>query len=362
MPRLYVHGNRLEYSNLRCKRARTRPGQKIERTRNRTGQGGRRAHYLPLSVSMESASDSRFDPNYAMQLLLDIAQEQSVESLLNKLVTRGVEQPSEIVCVQVWLIDKAERRLRLAAAAGRLPPGLSESANTIAVGTGVLGQIAATGRRAVMQKSDADWERLPDSVWITREGIVGFNGSAIRFKDEVLGVLAGYLRTEVGQERGPWSELFGNYIGAAIANARAFEEIQRLKAQLELHNSYLQEEVVQAKAFGELVGQSAALRQIVSQIDLVAPTEASVLITGETGTGKELVAREIRNRSQRKDKPLVRVNCASIPKELFESEFFGHVRGSFTGAIKDRAGRFETANGGTIFLDEIGEVPLRSEE
>jgi len=100
------------------------------------------------------------------------------------------------------------------------------------------------------------------------------------------------------------------------------------------------------------------LRHIVSQIDLVAPTDASVLILGETGTGKELVAREIHRRSRRKDKPLVRVNCASIPKELYESEFFRHARGAFTGAIKDLAGRFETAEGGTIFLDEIGEVPL----
>ena len=139
---------------------------------------------------------------------------------------------------------------------------------------------------------------------------------------------------------------------------RAFEEIEGLKSQLELHNSYLQEEVVEAKAFGELVGQSQALRHIVSQIDLVAPTEASVLILGESGTGKELVAREIHQRSRRKDKPLVRVNCASIPKDLFESEFFGHARGAFTGAVKDRAGRFEAAEGGTLFLDEIGEVPL----
>ena len=115
---------------------------------------------------------------------------------------------------------------------------------------------------------------------------------------------------------------------------------------------------MEAKAFGDLVGQSAALRHIVNQIDLVAPTEASVLILGESGTGKELVAREIHQRSRRKDKPLVRVNCASIPKDLFESEFFGHARGAFTGAIKDRAGRFEAAEGGTIFLDEIGEVPL----
>ncbi len=106
------------------------------------------------------------------------------------------------------------------------------------------------------------------------------------------------------------------------------------------------------------MGQSQALRHTVSQIDLVAPTEASVLILGESGTGKELVAYEIHHRSRRKDKPLVRVNCASIPQDLFESEFFGHARGAFTGAIKDRAGRFETAEGGTIFLDEIGEVPL----
>jgi transcriptional regulator with GAF, ATPase, and Fis domain len=156
----------------------------------------------------------------------------------------------------------------------------------------------------------------------------------------------------------PWGQIFADHIGAAIANARAFEEIQRLKAQLEQQNTYLQEEVVEAKAFGDLVGQSAALRQIISQIDLVAPTEASVLILGETGTGKDLVAHEIHRRSRRKDNPLVRVNCASIPKELFESEFFGHVKGAFTGAIKDRPGRFETADGGTLFLDEIGEVPL----
>jgi DNA-binding NtrC family response regulator len=139
---------------------------------------------------------------------------------------------------------------------------------------------------------------------------------------------------------------------------RAFEEIEVLKSQLELHNTYLQEEVVEAKAFGDLVGQSSGLRNVVSQIDVVAPTEASVLILGETGTGKELVAHEIHRRSARKDGRLVRVNCASIPRELFESEFFGHIRGSFTGAVKDRAGRFETAEGGTIFLDEVGEIPL----
>jgi DNA-binding NtrC family response regulator len=113
-----------------------------------------------------------------------------------------------------------------------------------------------------------------------------------------------------------------------------------------------------AVAFGEIIGQSRAWRQITKQTEMVAPTDATVLVLGETGTGKELIARELHRRSRRKDKPLVRVNCACIPKELYESEFFGHARGAFTSAVKDRVGRFEAAAGGTLFLDEIGEIPL----
>jgi transcriptional regulator with GAF, ATPase, and Fis domain len=110
-------------------------------------------------------------------------------------------------------------------------------------------------------------------------------------------------------------------------------------------------------ASGEIIGQSAALRQIIRQVEMVAPTDVTVLILGETGTGKELIAREIHAR-RRKDKPLVPVNCACIPKDLYESEFFGHAKGAFTGAVKDRVGRFEAAAGGTLFLDEIREIPL----
>jgi DNA-binding NtrC family response regulator len=113
-----------------------------------------------------------------------------------------------------------------------------------------------------------------------------------------------------------------------------------------------------ANTDSEIIGQSSVWRQIMRQIEMVAPTDATVLILGETGTGKELIARELHRRGRRKDKPLVRVNCACIPKELYESEFFGHARGAFTSAIKDRIGRFEAAAGGTLFLDEIGEIPL----
>jgi DNA-binding NtrC family response regulator len=111
-------------------------------------------------------------------------------------------------------------------------------------------------------------------------------------------------------------------------------------------------------SFSGIIGQSKAWRQVIAQIEMVAPTDATVLVLGETGTGKELIARELHRHSLRKDKPLVRVNCACIPKELYESEFFGHARGAFTSAVKDRIGRFEAAAGGTLFLDEIGEIPL----
>jgi DNA-binding NtrC family response regulator len=133
---------------------------------------------------------------------------------------------------------------------------------------------------------------------------------------------------------------------------------QRSKIQLIQKQSYPEDEVGNEISFSDIVGKSGALRQVLQQVETVAPTDSTVLILGETGTGKELIARAIHRRSRRRDKPLVRVNCTSIPKELFESEFFGHARGAFTGAIKDRAGRFEAAAGGTLFLDEIGDIPL----
>ena len=111
-------------------------------------------------------------------------------------------------------------------------------------------------------------------------------------------------------------------------------------------------------SFGRIVGRSRALRHVLQQVDDVASSDATVLITGESGTGKELLAREIHERSRRSQRPFVRVNCSAIPREMFESEFFGHVRGAFTGAMRDRPGRFQIANGGTIFLDEIGDLPL----
>ncbi len=140
--------------------------------------------------------------------------------------------------------------------------------------------------------------------------------------------------------------------------ARAFEEIKALKEQLERERDYLRDEINLTLNFGEIVGESPALKRTLAQTAAVASTPANVLLLGESGVGKEMVARAIHDQSDRRDMPLVKVNCASIPKDLFESEFFGHVKGAFTGAHRDREGRMQLADGGTLFLDEVGEIPL----
>jgi transcriptional regulator with GAF, ATPase, and Fis domain len=159
--------------------------------------------------------------------------------------------------------------------------------------------------------------------------------------------------------------LLGQLVAGALARRiaererqRAFDELARVKATIERERDYLREEIRLDWGYDAIVGASAGLRRTLELVDAVAGTSAGVLLRGESGVGKELFARAIHARSARADGPLVIVNCASIPTDLFESEFFGHVRGAFTGAVKDRVGRFELADRGTLFLDEVGEIPL----
>jgi formate hydrogenlyase transcriptional activator len=152
-----------------------------------------------------------------------------------------------------------------------------------------------------------------------------------------------------------------NQVALAVANMVTYEEIERLKARLEKENVYLQEEIRTDHNFEEITGNSAALLAVLHKVEQVAPTDSTVLIQGETGTGKELIARAIHDRSDRKSRPLVKVNCSAISAGLVESELFGHVKGAFTGALERHVGRFELADGGTIFLDEIGELPLATQ-
>ncbi|HEU5191586.1 MAG TPA: sigma 54-interacting transcriptional regulator [Methylomirabilota bacterium] len=150
-------------------------------------------------------------------------------------------------------------------------------------------------------------------------------------------------------------------VALAVANMIAYEEITALKARLERENVYLQEEIRQSHNFVELVGSSPVLLALLERVEQAAPTEATVLILGETGTGKELIARAVHGASPRRERPLVKVDCTSLSAGLVESELFGHAKGAFTGAIDRRIGRFELADRGTIFLDEVGELPLEAQ-
>src|SRR5208282_6651708 len=153
-------------------------------------------------------------------------------------------------------------------------------------------------------------------------------------------------------------QLVANQVAVAVENAIAFQEIDALKDQLAKENAYLEEEVRTGHNFGEIVGDSPALRRVLQEVETVAPTGSTVLIRSETGTGKELIARAVHDLSPRQGRAFVKLNCAAIPTGLLESELFGHEKGAFTGAIMQRTGRFEVANHGTAFLDEIAEISL----
>ncbi len=262
------------------------------------------------------------------------------------------ECPGQVDCVHL-VASRGRSRLDPDANWNRLDGGFSR----FPLGVRKVGHVAATGEAVMANLSeDMSWIAKPD--WAVEEGIKAINAQPLMYQGKVLGVLGIFLRRELDRETARFQRMIADHVAIAVANAEAFEEIQLLKGQLEQENEYLREELEETKSYGDIVGRSERVQQIVSKIDLVAPTAASVLIHGESGTGKELVAREIHRRSSRRERPMIRVNCASIPASLFESELFGHAKGAFTGALKDRLGRFEAAAGGTLFLDEIGEMPL----
>src|SRR5262245_14686246 len=311
------------------------------------------------------------------EVALAIAQERSLDAILGRVVeglaTEGV------ALARVWLIDAGDlcstcrlrsechdqtRCLHLVASAGRSLDGtedwsrVSGDFRRIPLNARKVGHIGRTGSSVLLPDIAIDERWRPRAQWVARESIRSFAGHPLVFRGEILGVLGVFSRTPLDESTFEWLRTFANHAAVSIANARAFAEIERLRDRLELENSYLREEVNVALSTGDIVGSSPALQRILQQTELVAPTGASVLLLGESGTGKELIARRIHDRSRRHDRPLIKVNCASIPRELFESEFFGHVKGAFTGALRDRAGRFQAADGGTLFLDEIGEIPI----
>jgi formate hydrogenlyase transcriptional activator len=200
----------------------------------------------------------------------------------------------------------------------------------------------------------------PTSQLLRDEGVRSVVSMPLITRERVLGTLTlASLRDAAFQQRDvDLLVQVAGQVAIAVENALAFEEIADLKNKLAQEKLYLEDEIRSEKNFDEIVGDSPAVRAVLKQMETVAATDSTVLIQGETGTGKELIARAIHNRSPRREHTFVKVNCAAIPTGLLESELFGHERGAFTGALSRRIGRFELAHGGTIFLDEVGDIPL----
>jgi formate hydrogenlyase transcriptional activator len=207
-------------------------------------------------------------------------------------------------------------------------------------------------------EEETHWQQFRDKVRPYRvRSHCGLPLTTARFR---LGVLAFASKQPAAYDAGDveFLQRVANQVAVAVENALAFQRIEQLKEKLEKEKVYLEEEIRTQHNFEEIVGNGAALRRVLKEVETVAPTDSTVLIRGETGTGKELIARAIHDRNARRDRTFVKLNCAAIPTGLLESELFGHEKGAFTGAIAQKVGRFELAHQGTLFLDEVGDIPL----
>jgi transcriptional regulator with GAF, ATPase, and Fis domain len=334
---------------------------------------------IPLRHEAIGSIRDTVEPRALQSIALAVAEARSVDLVLQRIIDGLAGQP-EIALARIWLIAPGDicassclvraecpdqtRCLHLLASAGRSNHDsggdwsrLTGDFRRIPLNVWKVGRIGGTGTPILITDDLATDPAIDRPEWAKAEGIVAFAGQPLIFKGETLGVLAVFSRAHIGQGQFEWVRTFADHAAVALANARAFEELARLRQQVELERDHLREEVREVLAFGDIVGESPALQGVLRQVERVAPTGASVLLLGESGTGKELVASAIHDRSSRRHQAFVRVNCASVHAELFESEFFGHVKGAFTGAVRDRVGRFQLADRGTLFLDEVGEIP-----
>ncbi len=281
---------------------------------------------------------------------------------LFRAIAKAVRGAVELDRASLMLLEPDGRHLAVTTLMDGEVDGSSELEHReffLPVDESVAGEVLELGRPVVCQDLQASTPEYEDRR-LLRVGIRSYVSAPLMAGDRALGVLAVGSRAprRYDDQDATFLLQVASQIALGIENMLAYERNEELRRQLELENRYLREEVHEARVFGEIVGQSQAVVRLVEEIVQVAPTDAAVLVQGESGVGKELVAREIHSRSERAGGPMIRVNCAAIPHELYESEFFGHVKGAFSGAVRDREGRFAAADGGTLFLDEVGEIPL----
>jgi len=254
-----------------------------------------------------------------------------------------------------------ERALHLVADRGG-PAGSSNVFHRVPLDSKLpVAEIARTRKGSLID----DWRAIEQlktddriaPLW-TSLGVIGIAGYPLEVHGELLGGIGYLARRKITPEEFEVLGIFADQAAMAIKSAQLFADIERYKNRLEVENAYLQHEIRAESGFDNIVGESSALRSLLQKVRQVAGVETTVLLTGETGTGKELIARALHEGSARKDRPLIKINCGAIPQGVVESELFGHEKGAFTGAVQKRIGRFELADKGTLFMDEVGELPL----
>jgi formate hydrogenlyase transcriptional activator len=258
------------------------------------------------------------------------------------------------------LFDPATNQMRVLALDFPQGKGLMHEDLIVPLESSMAGRAFRARQPLVLDRAAMEEYSSGSSVLLRAEGVRSVVCMPLITHDRALGTLSLASLRDAAFQQGDVDLLaqVATQVSIAVDNALAFQEIAKLKNRLAQEKLYLEDEIRTEMNFDEIVGEGTSLRAVLKQVETVAPTDSTVLITGETGTGKELIARAIHNLSPRRERTFVKVNCAAIPTGLLESELFGHERGAFTGAIMQRIGRFELANGGTIFLDEVGDIPL----
>ena len=330
---------------------------------------------------MKGTAQERFEVRYgtpsSAQLILEVAKAASshleLAEVLESLIV-ALKPTSRFDAIAVFVIEGEYVRLHslhvervgrrpgesVESVIARAAPSVNLASKAVLkhrLGEHHVSEVASSRKPYV--STDLEFQRrFPEDERLFQFGVRSYISLPLLKRGEMLGAVDFVSFEKRSFDRGEVQLLqdVSEIVSIAVSNALAFEEINALKEQLQAENRLLQDEIVQRSIFEEIVGSSQSLRNVLAAIDRVAPTDSTVLITGQTGTGKELIAHAIHRRSPRSGRALVKVNCAALPSELIASELFGHEKGAFTGALQQRIGRFEAANGGTIFLDEIGEL------
>jgi formate hydrogenlyase transcriptional activator len=314
-------------------------------------------------AALQRASEQLQRKNDRLQLLLDVTN-QVVSNLelrdLLRAISQDVRRVMQCDYAGLSLQDAENEQLRLYALDFPEGKGFFHEELVYSIEGSPSGTAFRTMKPLTLQSPFAAWLDSPIAQIAVREGLKSVCCLPLISRNRAIGVLVlGRLRDDAFTQADiSFLSQIANQIALAVENALAYREIRELKEQLSKEKLYLENEIRTEMNFAQIIGNSASLRRVLKEVGTVAPTDSTVLIYGETGTGKELIARAIHDLSSRSSKPFVKLNCAAIPTGLLESELFGHEKGAFTGAIAQRIGRFEVAKGGTIFLDEIGEIPL----